>query len=62
MKRYFGDFGEMFVSELLITPLKEVEQAFEKFKKDKKMEQHIATRCWIWNFKKRIRKKNPKTL
>lgn len=33
MKAYFGKFGGMFVSELLVKPLREVEEAFEKFKK-----------------------------
>lgn len=31
---YFGKFGGMFVSELLVKPLQEVEDSFEKLKKD----------------------------
>ncbi len=33
---YFGKFGGMFVSELLVKPLQEVAAAFEDFKKNKK--------------------------
>lgn len=35
-KGYFGQYGGMFVPELLVSALQEVEVAFEKFKKDKK--------------------------
>lgn len=34
MHSYFGKFGGMFISELLVPPLQEVTLAFEKFKKD----------------------------
>lgn len=37
MNRYFGKFGGMFVSELLVKPLLEVAAAFEKFKRNKEM-------------------------
>jgi tryptophan synthase beta chain len=37
-KGYYGKFGGMFVSELLVKPLQEVAEAFEEFKKDKKQQ------------------------
>ncbi len=37
----FGDFGGMFVPELLVKPLQEVAVAFEKFKKDKKAQAQL---------------------
>lgn len=36
---YFGKFGGMYVSELLVPPLKEVAAAFEKFKRDREQQQ-----------------------
>ena len=43
MKRagYFGKFGGMFVSELLVKPLREVELSFEKFKKNRAARQEL---------------------
>lgn len=43
MKRtgYFGKFGGMFVSELLVKPLQEVAVAFEKFKKNKPAQKEL---------------------
>lgn len=38
---YFGKFGGMFVSELLIKPLQEVEKAFKEFKKDSEMQKEL---------------------
>lgn len=43
MKRqgYFGKFGGMFVSELLVKPLQEVARAFEKFKNNRKAQNDL---------------------
>lgn len=38
---YFGKFGGMFVSELLVKPLQEVEKAFKKFKKNSEMQKEL---------------------
>ncbi len=45
---YFGKFGGMFVSELLVKPLQEVAAAFEDFKKNKKAAQP-AILLTIWH-------------
>lgn len=39
---YFGKFGGMFVSELLVKPLQEVADAFEKFKKNSPAKKELA--------------------
>lgn len=41
MKGYFGQFGGMFVPELIVKPLQEVTNAFEKFKKDRSAKQQL---------------------
>ncbi|WP_022670958.1 tryptophan synthase subunit beta [Hippea alviniae] len=41
MKRYFGIYGGQFVSETLIRVLKELEEAFREFKKDKKANEEL---------------------
>lgn len=38
---YFGKFGGMFISELLVKPLREVTSAFEAFKKNKKAQKDL---------------------
>ena len=40
-KGYFGKFGGMFVSELLVKPLQEVTVAFEKFKKNRPAQKEL---------------------
>lgn len=40
-KGYYGKFGGMFVSELLVKPLKEVELAFEAFKKNPRAKEEL---------------------
>lgn len=40
---YFGKFGGMFVSELLVKPLQEVAAAFEKFKKSDAMKHELKS-------------------
>lgn len=40
-KGYFGKFGGMFVSELLVKPLQEVAVAFEKFKKNQPAQKEL---------------------
>lgn len=47
-KGYFGDFGGQFVPETLMTPLAELELAYEKAKKDKKFQKELAG--WLVNF------------
>ncbi|MDP3742308.1 MAG: tryptophan synthase subunit beta [Candidatus Micrarchaeota archaeon] len=43
MKRYFGEFGGMFVPEMLVPALQELETAFEKLKTDNKFEHELHT-------------------
>lgn len=40
-KGYFGKFGGMFISELLVKPLQEVANAFEKFKKNQPAQKEL---------------------
>ena len=46
-KGYFGKFGGMFVSELLVKPLQEVTVAFEKFKKIDRRKRNLKNFCAI---------------
>jgi tryptophan synthase beta chain len=39
---HFGDYGGIFVSETLMQPLKELREAYEKLRKDKKFQKELA--------------------
>lgn len=41
MEKYYGDFGGMFVPEMMTTPLKKIDKEFEKIKKDKKFKSEL---------------------
>jgi len=47
-KGYFGDFGGQFVPETLMTPLAELEEAYEKLSKDKAFKKELSG--WLTNF------------
>src|SRR3989344_4274423 len=39
---HFGDYGGIFVSETLMQPLKELREAYERLRKDKKFQKEFA--------------------
>ncbi len=39
---HFGDYGGIFVSETLMQPLKELREAYETLRKDKKFQKEFA--------------------
>lgn len=41
MKNYYGNFGGMFVPEMMVTPLKKINEEFEKIKNDKKFKKEL---------------------
>jgi tryptophan synthase beta chain len=41
VEKYYGEFGGMFVPEMMVKPLKRIDEEFEKIKKDKKFKKEL---------------------